>query len=104
MTASGEVSWELVLGAVWHVVAVVMQSKDWSRSFSSVGIANEQRTISARTMRKLQMEATRIDVGRHLPTLSDLSHIFQRGLSFLFMSFFSQWKDSAEDSLPRIFM
>ena len=42
MTASGEVSWEIVLGAVWHVVVTVMHSKDWSRSFSSVGITDEQ--------------------------------------------------------------
>ena len=105
MTARGEVSWEIVLGAMWHVVAVIMHSKDWSRSFSSVGIANEQRNISARTRRKLQMEAgTPIAVGRHLPTLSDLTHIFQRGRSFLFMRFFSQCKVSAGDSLPRIFM
>ena len=105
MTASGEVSWELVLGAVWHVVDVLMHSQDWSRSFSSVGIADEQRNISARTKRKLQMEeGTPIEVGRHLPTLSDLTYMFQRGLSFLFMSFFSLCKASAGHSLTRIFM
>ena len=105
MTASGEVSWEIVLGAVWHIVVAVMHSKDWSRSFSSVGITEEQRNISARTRRKLQMEeGTPIELRRHLPTLSDLTPYFQRGLSLLFMSSFSQCKASAGHSLPRIFM
>ena len=104
MTASGAVSWEIVLGAVWHVVVVVMHSKDWSRSFSSVGIANEQRHVSARTRGKLQMETgTPIDVRRHLPTLSDLTHIFQKVQSFQFMSFFSQCKASARHFLAKIF-
>ena len=79
LTPSGELSWELVLGAVWHVVAVVMHGRNWSRAFSSVGIANGQRHLSARTVKKLQMEGSPIDVGRHLPTLSDLTHIFPKG-------------------------
>ena len=79
MTAAGELSWELVLGAVWHIVEVLMNSKDWSHSFSAVGIAHEQRQISARTIRKLQIEPTALAVGRAVPTLIDLTHIFPRG-------------------------
>ena len=78
MTATGEVSWELVLEAMWHIVAVVMQAKDWTQSFLSVGIANEQRNISERTKRNLQIEPTAMAVGRGLPTLTDLTYIFQR--------------------------
>ena len=42
MTAAGELSWELVLGAVWHIVRVLIDAKDWSHSFSAVGIADAQ--------------------------------------------------------------
>ena len=98
LTPSGELSWALVLGAVWHVVAVAMHAKNWSRAFASVGIANEQRNIAARTMRKLQLEGNTIDVGRHLATLSDLTYIFQRGQSFLFTTYFSLWRVSAKES------
>ena len=92
------------MGAVLHAVAVIMHSKDWSRSFSSVGIANEQRHVSDRTMRKLQMVGTHIDVGRHLPTLSDLTYIFQRGQSSLFTNYFSQWRVSADECVPKKLM
>ena len=79
MRAAGGLSWEIVLGAVWHIVEVLMNSKDWSYSFSAVGIADEQRKISARTKRKLQIEPTALAVGRTLPTLSDLTYIFPKG-------------------------
>ena len=46
---------------------------------------------------KLQMEGNPIDVGRHLPTLSDLTYIFQRETPFLFTNYFSQWRVSAEE-------
>ena len=97
LTPSGGVSWELVLGAMWHVVAVVMHGKNWSRAFSSVGIANGQRNLSARTMKKLQMEGIPIDVGRHLPTLSDLTYSCPKGPSFLFTNYFLQWRVSAKE-------
>ena len=79
MTAAGELSWELVLGAVWHIVRVLIDAKDWSHSFSAVGIADAQEKISARTKGKLRIEPTALAVGRSLPTLSDLTYIFPKG-------------------------
>ena len=79
LTAAGDVSWEIVLGAVWHVVTTLMHAKDWSHSFSAVGIANEQQLVSARTRRKLRLGPAGVAVGRNLPTLSDLTHIFPKG-------------------------
>ena len=43
------------------------------------------------------MEGNHIDVGQHLPTLADLTYIFQRGRSFLFTNYFSLWRVSAEE-------
>ena len=44
MTAAGELSWELALGAVWHIVGVLINAKDWSHSCSAVGVADAQET------------------------------------------------------------
>ena len=79
LTAAGELNWELVLEAVWHIVAVLMNTKDWSHAFSAVGLAEEQRNVSARTKRKLQMETSALNTGRAVPTLSALTYIFPRG-------------------------
>ena len=79
MTTSGEVNWEIVMESMWQVVTTLMNAKDWRRSFSSVGIADEQRNVSERTMRKLQIEPTAMEVRRGLPTLSDLTLIFPKG-------------------------
>ena len=104
MTASGEVSWEIVLGAVWHIVADIMHSKDWPRSFSSVGIANAQGNVSARTLRRLQMEATFPEVGRGLPTLPDLVHIFPKRAFIPIHELFWQSKGSAGACQPQTIM
>ena len=76
MTAAGGLGWRLVLGAVSHIVGVLINSKDWPHSFSAVGIADGQRQMSARTMGKLLIETTALAVGRALPTLFDLTHSF----------------------------
>ena len=33
LTADGEVRWDLVVEPLWRVVVVLMQTKDWSRTF-----------------------------------------------------------------------
>ena len=104
LSANGEVNWNIVLRAVWHVVVHVMHSKDWSRAFSSVGIANEQRSVSARTSRKLQMTATSLEVGRRVPTLSDLIHVFPKGANIPIHELFFQWNVSAGGYLPKTVM
>ena len=105
MTAAGGMSWEIVLEAVWHIVEVLMNSKDWSYSSSAVGLADEQRKISARTKRKLQIEPTALAVGRSLPTLSDLTYIYSlRAPSSLFMIYSSQWSVFSEVFLYRTFL
>ena len=104
MTAAGGLSWEIVLGAAWHIVEVLMNSKDWSYSFSAVGLADEQRKISARTQRKLQLEPTALAVGRTLPTLSDLRYIFPKGAIIPIHELFLAVERFSEDSLQRTFM
>ena len=78
MTATGEVNWQIVMDALWRVVAELMHGKDWSRSFASVGLSKEQRNVSERTLRKLHIEPTAIEVGRYLPSFQDLVHVFPK--------------------------
>ena len=104
MTAAGAVSWEIVLGAMWHVVVVVMNSKDWSHAFSSVGIADVQTNVSTRTLGKLQLDSSDLAVGRGLPTLIDLTHISRMAPHLLFMSFSSQSNICCVEFLQTSFM
>ena len=37
LTAAGDITWELLLVSLWHVVNTLLQGKDWSAAFDSVG-------------------------------------------------------------------
>ena len=53
LTAAGDITWELLVEWVWHVVTTLVQGKDWSAAFDSVGIRRQQRALSDRTRKKL---------------------------------------------------
>ena len=55
LTAAGDISWELVLESLWHVITSLMHAKNWSHAFASVGLGDQQRTVSRRTKAKLQL-------------------------------------------------
>lgn len=46
LTAAGDMTWELLLQSLWHVVTTLVQGKDWSAAFDSVGIRGQQRALS----------------------------------------------------------
>ena len=80
LTAAGDITWELVLESLWHVVNSLMQGKDWSAAFDSVGIRNQQRALSDRTRTKLQCPLEPPQAPRSLPPLSDFEQIWPKGV------------------------
>ena len=79
LTAAGDITWELVLESLWHVVNSLVRGKDWSAAFDSVGIRNQQRALSDRTRRKLQYPLESPQIPRSLPPLSDFEQIWPKG-------------------------
>ena len=80
LTAAGDMTWELLLQSLWHVVTTLVQGKDWSGAFDSVGIRGEQRALSARTRIKLQYPLAAPQVQASLPPLSDFEYIWPKRL------------------------
>ena len=80
LTAAGDITWELLLESLWHVVNTLVQGKDWSAAFDSVGIRGQQRALSDRTRRKLQYPLEPPQVQASLPPLSDFEQIWPKGL------------------------
>ena len=81
LTLNGEISWELMLQSLWHVILVLLQGRDWSQAFAAVGLLNRQRCLSRRTKSKLRYEQHPTAVGSTLPTLSDFELIFPQSMS-----------------------
>ena len=59
LTAAGDITWELLFESLWHVVKTLVLGKNWSAAFDSVGIRGQQRALSDRTLRKLQLTLMR---------------------------------------------
>ena len=80
LTDAGDITWELLLGSLWHVLETLVQAKDWSPAFDSVGIRCRQRCLSERTRRKLQYPLETPQVQASLPPLSDFQEIWPKGV------------------------
>ena len=80
LTAAGDMTWELLLQSLWHIVTTLVQGKDWSAAFDSVGIRGRQRALSERTRTKLQYPLDAPQVQATLPPLSDFAQIWPKGL------------------------
>ena len=80
LTAAGDITWELLLESLWHVVHTLLQGKDWSAAFDSVGMRGQQRALSERTRRKLQYPLEAPQVQASLPPLSDFEQIWPKGV------------------------
>ena len=80
LTAAGDITWELLLKSLWHVVNTLVQVKDWSAAFDSVGLRGQQRALSDRTRRKLQYPLEPPQVQASLPPLSDFEQIWPNGV------------------------
>ena len=80
LTAAGDITWEILLESLWHVVTTLVQGRDWSASFDSVGIRSKQRALSDRTRRKLQYPLEPPQVQATLPALSDFEQIWPKGV------------------------
>ena len=78
LTAAGDITWELLLGSLWHVVNTLLRGKDWSAAFDAVGLRGQQRRLSDRTRRKLQYPLEAPQVQASLPTLSDFEQIWPK--------------------------
>ena len=78
LTAAGDITWELLLVSLWHVVNTLSQGKDWSAAFDSVGIRGQQRALSDRTRRKLQYPLEPPQAQASLPPLSDFEQIWPK--------------------------
>ena len=81
LTSAGEISWELMLESLWHVILVLLQGRDWSQAFAAVGILDGQAHLSKRTQSKLSYERPPPLEDSSLPTLSDFELIFPKGVS-----------------------
>ena len=80
LTPAGDITWELLFESLWHVVNTLVQGKDWSAAFDSVGIRSQQRALSDRTRRKLQYPLEPPQVQASLPPLSDFVQIWPKGV------------------------
>ena len=80
LTAAGDITWELLLESLWHVVTTLLQGKDWSAAFDSVGIRRQQLALSDNIRKKLQYTLEPPQVHAGLPSLSDFEHIWPQGL------------------------
>ena len=78
LTSAGDVSWELMLESLWHVILVLLQGRDWSQAFAAVGILDGQAHLSKRTQSKLSYERPPPLEDSSLPTLSDFEVIFSQ--------------------------
>ena len=81
LTSAGEISWELMLESLWHVILVLLQGRDWSQAFAAVGILDGQAHLSKRTQSKLSYERPPPLEDSSLPTLSDFEVIFPKSVS-----------------------
>ena len=81
LTCTGEISWELMLASLWHVILVLLQGRDWSQAFAAVGLLNGQTRLSRRTKSKLRYERPPPPADSSLPTLADFELIFPKGVS-----------------------
>ena len=81
MTSTGEISWELMLESLWHVILVLLQGRDWSQAFASVGLLRGQARLSRRAKSKLRYEDPPPPAGCSLPTLADFELIFPKSVS-----------------------
>ena len=79
LTSTGEISWELMLESLWHVILVLLQGRDWSQAFAAVGLLNGQTRLSRRTKSKLRYEGPPPPADSSLPTLADFELIFPQG-------------------------
>ena len=43
LTTTGEISWQLMLESLWHVILLLLQGRDWSQAFEAVGLLSGQR-------------------------------------------------------------
>ena len=77
-TEHGTISWELVMQALWQVMATLLTDKDWSNACAAVGLSDRQQNVSTRSTRKLQLAERNIEVSTGLPSLEDFEHIFPR--------------------------
>ena len=80
LTSTGEISWELMLESLWHVISVLLQGRDWSQAFAAVGILDGQAHLSKRTQSKLSYERPPPLEDSSLPTLSDFELIFPKSV------------------------
>lgn len=81
LTATGDISWELMLESLWHVISVLLQGRDWSQAFAAVGLLNGQRHLSKRTKSKLMYEHPPALAGSSLPALAEFQLIFPKSVS-----------------------
>ena len=63
---------------LFYVVNKLLQGKDWSAAFDSVGIRSQQRALSDRTRKKLQYHLEVSQVQASLPPLSDFEEIWPK--------------------------
>ena len=80
LTAAGDMTWELLLQSMWHVLTTLVQAKEWATAFDSVGIRGHQRALSDRTRRKLQYPLGEPQIEPSLPPLSDFELIWPKGV------------------------
>ena len=78
LTAAGDMTWELLLQSMWHVLSTLLQAKEWATAFDSVGIRGHQRALSDRTRRKLQYPLGEPQIEPSLPPLSDFDLIWPK--------------------------
>ena len=81
LTPTGEISWELMLDSLWHVIIALLQGQDWSHAFESVGLAKSQARISKRTASKLGYEFNPPPADASLPAFADFEQVFPKGVT-----------------------
>ena len=97
LTATGDITWELMLESLWHVISVLLQGRDWSQAFAAVGLLNGQRHLSRRTKSKLMYESSPALVASSLPALAEFQVIFPRLCRCRFTSCSSPSRGFCED-------
>ena len=81
LSSTGDISWELMLNSLWHVILELLQGKDWSRAFEAVGLKKRQTCISSRTQAKLRYEVYPSPADNSLPAFTDFELIFPKGVT-----------------------
>ena len=97
LTATSEISWELILETLWHVISVLLQGRDWSQAFAAVGILNGQRHLSKHTESKLMYEQSPALVTSSLPHWPISKSFSKRVCRSRFTSCSSPLRGSCED-------